>query len=63
LIIVLKFYGYKISTTAKIVTLVLHEKQILHEYIPIDLEMRQNRTPEYLTIQPFGEVPCIMSYE
>jgi glutathione S-transferase len=58
---VLKFYGYTHSTAGKIVALVLHEKQIPHEYISIDLGTRQNRTPEYLAIQPFGQVPCIVS--
>ncbi|KAF5350518.1 hypothetical protein D9756_008530 [Leucocoprinus leucothites] len=56
---VLKFYGYTHSTAAKIVAMVLREKQIPYEYIPIDLGTRENRASEYLALQPFGQVPTI----
>ncbi|KAJ7434007.1 hypothetical protein FB451DRAFT_1419292 [Mycena latifolia] len=42
-----------------IVALVLMEKKIPFEYVPIDLATQQNKTLEYATIQPFGQVPAI----
>lgn len=57
---VLKLYGYTHSTAAKIAAIVLYEKGIPFEFINLDLALGQHRTPEYLAIQPFGQVPCIV---
>ncbi|KAF9446472.1 glutathione S-transferase [Macrolepiota fuliginosa MF-IS2] len=56
---VLKLYGYVHSTAAKLVAMVLYEKEIPFEYIEIDLSTKKNRSEAYLAIQPFGQVPCI----
>lgn len=60
---VLKLYGYPISTAARIAAIVLYEKEIPFEYINLDLPSGQHRTPEYLAIQPFGQIPCIVCNE
>ncbi|KAJ3571648.1 hypothetical protein NP233_g3615 [Leucocoprinus birnbaumii] len=57
---VLKFYGYEHSTASQIVAMVLREKKIPYEYIPIDLGKGEHKQPNYLAIQPFGQVPCIV---
>ncbi|KAF7359646.1 Glutathione S-transferase [Mycena venus] len=38
---------------------VLAEKRIPFQHIPVSVADRQNTTPEYLAIQPFGQVPAI----
>ncbi|KAJ7092522.1 glutathione S-transferase [Mycena crocata] len=42
-----------------IVALVLAEKQIPFEFIPVDVANKANTKPEFLVMQPFGEVPVI----
>ncbi|KXN85258.1 Glutathione S-transferase 3 [Leucoagaricus sp. SymC.cos] len=56
---VLKLYGFPLSSAVRIATTVLHEKQIPFEYINVDLLTYENKKAEYLAIQPFGQVPCI----
>jgi len=56
---VLKLYGYVHSPPAKLVAMVLYEKEIPFEYIEVDLSTRKNKTEAFLAIQPFGQVPYI----
>ncbi|KXN85270.1 Glutathione S-transferase F12 [Leucoagaricus sp. SymC.cos] len=56
---VLKLYGYVNSTAAKIVVLVLREKQIPFEYIEVNFGQGEHRRPPYTDIQPFGQVPTL----
>ncbi|KAJ7754640.1 glutathione S-transferase [Mycena maculata] len=56
---VLKLYGTAgANGTTRIVALTLAEKQIPFEMVPISLA-GENKTPEYLAIHPFGQVPAI----
>lgn len=43
-----------------LVAMVLAEKKIPFEHILVDLEKGDNRTPDFLAKQPFGEVPAIV---
>jgi glutathione S-transferase len=56
---VLKFYGSAVSTCTRRVAVVLKEKEVPYEFIPVDVMKGENKTPEYLTKQPFGQVPYI----
>ncbi|KAJ7641850.1 thioredoxin-like protein [Roridomyces roridus] len=57
---VLKLYARKfVSGGTAIVALVLAEKQIPFELVEIDIQTNQNKTPEYLALHPFGQIPCI----
>jgi len=56
---VLKLYGHPKSTAAKPVITVLYEKKIPFELVPIDLMKGENKAPEYLAKQPFGQIPAI----
>ncbi|KAF9453358.1 glutathione S-transferase [Macrolepiota fuliginosa MF-IS2] len=56
---VLKVYGYAKSTAVKPVIAVLYEKKIPFELISVDLMKGENKTPEYLAKQPFGQIPVI----
>ncbi|KAF7362993.1 Glutathione S-transferase [Mycena venus] len=42
-----------------IVALVLAEKQIPFEHVLVNMESKQHKTPEFLAMHPFGQVPVI----
>ncbi|KAJ7097048.1 glutathione S-transferase [Mycena belliarum] len=57
---VLKLYGAPLpigTTLAVLMTLV--EKQIPFEMVTVDLQNDAHKAPEYLAVQPFGQVPAI----
>ncbi|PPQ98158.1 hypothetical protein CVT26_003204 [Gymnopilus dilepis] len=56
---VLKLYGSPFSTCTKRVAVVLHEKQVPFELIPVDYAKGEHKTPEFLDKQPFGQMPYI----
>ncbi|WEW58381.1 glutathione S-transferase [Emydomyces testavorans] len=56
---VLKLYGSPVSTATRCVAMVLHEKQVPFEFISVDLAKKEQKAPEYLAHQPFGQVPYI----
>ncbi|KAJ7196657.1 glutathione S-transferase [Mycena pura] len=57
---VLKLYavGY-VGGGSAIVALVLAEKKIPFELVVVDLEAKEQKTPKFLTKNPFGQVPVI----
>jgi glutathione S-transferase len=57
---VLKLYGMAGSPYVRIVAAVLLEKQVPFELVSVDFAKRENKTPEYLAKQPFGQVPYIV---
>ncbi|KAJ7863574.1 glutathione S-transferase [Mycena leptocephala] len=57
---VLKLYGTsEAGSSTSIVALVLAEKQIPFEHIVVDLGAQEQKTPEFLAMHPFGQVPVI----
>ncbi|KAI3609800.1 glutathione s-transferase [Moniliophthora roreri] len=56
---VLKLYGRATATCTLRVAVVLYEKQIPYEFHAIDLFKGEQKTPEYLEKQPFGQIPYI----
>jgi len=56
---VLKLYGTTSSPYARIVAAVLVEKQVPFELVVVDFSNRENKSPEYLSKQPFGQIPYI----
>jgi glutathione S-transferase len=56
----LKLYGTARSTCTRRVALVLHEKKVPFELVEVDLGKGENKSPEYLKKQPFGQVPYIV---
>ena len=56
---VLKLYGSSQSTCTRRVATVLKEKEVPYEFVAIDFMKGENKTPEYLVKQPFGQVPYI----
>lgn len=55
----LKLYHYFRSSTSYRVRIALHLKRIAFESHPINLLESQQRSPEYLAINPLGGVPCL----
>ncbi|KAJ6486992.1 glutathione S-transferase [Mycena sanguinolenta] len=57
---VLKFYtDPDVGTGSAIVGLALVEKQVPYEYVPVDIDVKEHKTPEYMAKHPFGQVPMI----
>ena len=56
---VLKLYGFPISVATRRVALVLHEKNIPYDFIPVDLSKGEHKAPAHLANQPFGQVPFL----
>lgn len=44
-----------------VVALVLAEKQIPFEHIPIEMGTNDNKTPKFIAMNPWGQVPVIVS--
>ncbi|KXN86665.1 Glutathione S-transferase 3 [Leucoagaricus sp. SymC.cos] len=56
---VLKLYAFNLSPPSQMVATVLHEKQVPFEFINIDLAKGEQKSPDYLAMQPFGQIPVI----
>ncbi|KAJ6577771.1 glutathione S-transferase [Mycena capillaripes] len=57
---VLKFYGsLHVGGGGGVVALVLAEKQIPFEHVVIDMAAKEHKTPDYIAMHPFGQVPVI----
>ena len=56
---VLKLYGFPLSTCTKRVAVVLAEKKVPFEFFPVD--RADIKSEEYVKKQPFGQVPYIVS--
>lgn len=59
---VLKLYGYHRDTCTPRVALILREKNVPFEFIPVDLKKGEQKSPEYLKHQPFGSTPYIVRF-
>ena len=57
---VLKLYGVYRSPWARLVATVLLEKQVPFELVSVDLTKDEQKLPEYLAKNPYGQVPYIV---
>src|SRR5437899_11563556 len=55
----IKLYTYPASSNSLKVRVVLLEKGLEIERVTIDLSKREQKSPEYLKIHPFGTVPAL----
>jgi len=55
----IKLYTFPPSTNSRKVRIALLEKGLEFERINIDLTKREQKSPEYLKINPFGQVPAL----
>ncbi|KAF8875523.1 glutathione S-transferase [Infundibulicybe gibba] len=56
---VLKLYGSPRSTCTRRVGTVLYEKKVPFILVPVDMTTGQHKDPDYVKIQPFGQIPYI----
>ena len=54
-----KLYDFKSSPNCQRVKVVLAEKNLPHEIVPIDLRKQEQKTAEYLKMNPYGKVPVL----
>ncbi|HYA30584.1 MAG TPA: glutathione S-transferase family protein [Acidobacteriota bacterium] len=55
----IKLYDFKSSPNCQRVKVVLAEKNLPYEVVPIDLTKKEQKTPEYLKLNPYGKVPVL----
>jgi glutathione S-transferase len=55
----MKFYGAAVSGNAYKVGILLELLQVPHETVLIDFSKREHKSPEFLQLNPRGEVPVI----
>lgn len=49
-----------LSTCVRRVAVVLREKDVPYELVPVDLMKGEHKSPAFLEKQPFGQVPYIV---
>lgn len=52
-------YDFKSSPNCQRVKVVLAEKNLTYEIKPIDLTKKEQKTPDYLKLNPYGKVPVL----
>ena len=55
----IKLYDFKSSPNCQRVKVVLGEKKLAYETIPVDLRNKEQKTPEFLKLSPYGKVPAL----
>ena len=55
----IKLYDFKSSPNCQRVKIVLAEKNLPYEIVPVDLRAQEQKTPEYLNLNPYGKVPVL----
>jgi glutathione S-transferase len=55
----IKLYDFRSSPNCQRVKVVLAEKNLPYEIVPIDLRKQEQKTPEYLKMNPYGKVPVL----
>jgi glutathione S-transferase len=56
---VIKLYDFKSSPNCQRVKVVLAEKNLPYEIVPIDLTKKEQKNPGYLKLNPYGKVPVL----
>jgi len=56
---VIKLYDFKSSPNCQRVKVVLAEKNLPYEIVPVDLTKKEQKLPQYLQMNPYGKVPVL----
>jgi len=56
----LKLYGMPLSPNVVRVATVLNEKGLDFEIVPVDLTTGAHKQPDFLTLNPFGQIPALV---
>ncbi len=57
---VIKLYGHELSGNSYKVRLLLELLKVPYEWVKVDLLKAEHKSPEYLTLNPFGQVPTLV---
>jgi glutathione S-transferase len=55
----LKLYGFPVSQPTRSLLMILDEAGIPHEFIPVNLLKGEHKQPEFLAVNPAGQVPAL----
>ena len=55
----IKLYDFPSSPNCQRVKVVLAEKQLAYDIVPIDLRKKEQKNPDYLRLNPYGKVPVL----
>jgi len=55
----IKLHDFKSSPNSQRVKVVLAEKNLTYEIVPVDLRKQEQKKPEYLKLNPYGKVPVL----
>jgi glutathione S-transferase len=56
----IKLYDFKSSPNCQRVKVVLAEKNLPYDIIAVDLRKQEQKTPEFLKLNPYGKVPVLV---
>ena len=56
----IKLYDFATSPNCQRVKVVLEEKGVGYETVPVDLRKQEQKAPEYLALNPHGKVPVLV---
>ena len=57
---VIKLYDFKSSPNCQRVKVVLAEKNLQYDTVPVDLRKQEQKAPGYLKLNPYGKVPVLI---
>ena len=55
----IKLYDFKSSPNCQRVKVVLAEKNLPYQIVPVDLTKKEQKNPDYLKMNPYGKVPVL----
>ncbi len=56
----IKLYDFSTSPNCQRVKVVLEEKGLAYETVPVDLRKGEQKAPEYVAMNPYGKVPVLV---
>lgn len=59
----IKLYGHEMSGNSYKARLLLELLKIEYEWVKVDLMTGAHKSPEYLALNPFGQVPLLIDGE
>jgi glutathione S-transferase len=57
---VVKLYGFPLSTATRRVAQILHEKKVPFEFVEVNRAISEHKSEAYLAKQHFGQVPLFV---
>ena len=56
-----KIHGSPLSTCTQAIMVVAKEIGVQYEIVPVNFAIAEHKSPEFLKLQPFGQVPVLVS--